>query len=145
MWSPLTHFFSWNMIRNFSADYNVVLQNQPVVLRWRVLGAEDIVLAPMQWKLADEGEMILRPHQDTIYTLTAVNGAQRQQSTIFVAVKPLPLFTNMELPAVPDLGACMGEVVGLLYGLPNAQGFTAAQELMQTLLRITDQYPFADE
>jgi hypothetical protein len=85
---PITPTATPPTIVAFNADRLIITPGEPVTLSWDVLGATDVILAPIG-QVNTRDSITLSPANTTTFVLTATNAAGKSTAGIIVIVQPL--------------------------------------------------------
>jgi hypothetical protein len=96
-------------ILDFKSDDVFIIESRPTKLRWRITGADNIMLYPQNLDVTHMSEVEVFPRRTTTYKITATNRISYNEASITVGVQPLPQ-VNAELVAdlssikIPSIG-----------------------------------------
>jgi uncharacterized membrane protein/ribosomal protein L40E len=105
-------------VRRFQLSRQEIVAGEPVTLSWNVEGPAKVDITPGIGPVANGGEQIVRPAQETVYTLHATDSAGRVfQATSRIAVLPKPVETSILRFQVSQQAIVVGDEVTLTWSV----------------------------
>jgi uncharacterized membrane protein/plastocyanin len=84
------------MVRRFQMSRQEIVAGEAVTLSWNVEGSAKVAITPGIGPVANGGEQVIRPAQETVYTLRATDAAGKvYQATSHITVIPKPVETSI--------------------------------------------------